>query len=361
MSSGDLQRQRVILQSELAADLPTISGDRVQLQQVILNLLRNASDAMAGVDDRPRQLLLQTGRENDERVRLSVRDAGVGLDPETADKLFGAFFTTKSGGMGIGLFVSRSIIERHQGRLWAEPNEDGPGTTFSFSIPAFDRIAPGPGPGREHVVIDELPLVSIVDDDVSVRESLPDLAAAGWVRRGSVLIRRSIPRLGARRRDQLPPPRHRDARDVRPRPATGTGESPPGIPIIFITGQRRSTAAATPPRTRGRRVPVQAVQRGSAPRRARCRVPNEFGVTQRARWRRTRPYTGSSNSPIQSRPSACLASRSIVYVVDDDVSVRESLELLIKREGWQPSLFASAQDFLDHPCPRSCPAVWCSM
>jgi len=134
LSSTDLQRQRVVLQSDLAGDLPTITGDRIQLQQVILNLLRNASDAMLGVDDRPRHLLISTQREAGDRVRLTVRDAGVGLDPDAMDKLFDAFYTTKSDGMGIGLSISRSIIERHQGRLWAEPN-DGPGATFSFSIP----------------------------------------------------------------------------------------------------------------------------------------------------------------------------------------------------------------------------------
>ena len=134
LSSSDLQRNRVVLQSELADNLPAISGDRVQLQQVILNLLRNASDAMAGVDDRPRQMLIRTEREDADRVRLSVRDAGVGLDPPSMDKLFDAFYTTKDGGMGIGLSISRSIVERHHGRLWAQANE-GPGTTFSFSIP----------------------------------------------------------------------------------------------------------------------------------------------------------------------------------------------------------------------------------
>ena len=135
LSSNDLQRNRVILQSELAEDLPTVTGDRIQLQQVILNLLRNASDAMVDVHDRPRHLLIKTEGEDGNRVRLSVRDAGVGLTPQSLDSLFDAFYTTKSGGMGIGLFVSRSIIERHQGRLWAEPN-DGPGATFSFSVPA---------------------------------------------------------------------------------------------------------------------------------------------------------------------------------------------------------------------------------
>ena len=134
LSGSDHQRHRVIVQSELAEDLPKITGDRIQLQQVILNLLRNASDAMIGVDDRPRQLLVRTERENGDRVRLIVRDTGVGVDRQSMDKLFDAFYTTKSGGMGIGLSVSRSIVERHHGRLWAEPN-DGPGATFSFSIP----------------------------------------------------------------------------------------------------------------------------------------------------------------------------------------------------------------------------------
>jgi signal transduction histidine kinase len=135
LSLSDLQRNRVALQSELAEDLPPVNGDRIQLQQVVLNLLRNASDAMVDVADRPRQLLIRTVREDDDLVRVSVRDAGVGVDPENMNKLLGAFYTTKDDGMGIGLSVSRSIIERHHGRLWAEPN-DGPGATFSFSIPS---------------------------------------------------------------------------------------------------------------------------------------------------------------------------------------------------------------------------------
>jgi len=134
LSSGDLQRHRVVLHSELADDLPPITADRIQLQQVILNLLRNAADAMAEVDDRPRQVLVKTERDGDNRVLVSVRDAGVGVDREYMDKVFDAFYTTKSDGMGIGLSVSRSIIESHHGRIWASPN-DGPGTTFAFSIP----------------------------------------------------------------------------------------------------------------------------------------------------------------------------------------------------------------------------------
>ena len=134
LSLSELQRNRVIVQSEFAEDLPLVIGDRVQLQQVILNLLRNASEAMVDVDDRPRRLLVRTERKNGDCVDVTVKDAGVGLDGQGMDKLFDHFYTTKSGGMGIGLSISRSIVERHHGRLWAEANE-GPGATFSFSIP----------------------------------------------------------------------------------------------------------------------------------------------------------------------------------------------------------------------------------
>jgi PAS domain S-box-containing protein len=134
LSLSELQRSRVILRLELADDLPPVAGDRVQLQQVILNLLLNASAAMSGVDDRPRRLVIRTARDEGDRVCLAVQDAGVGFEPQGVERLFEAFYTTKSGGMGIGLSVSRSIIESHHGRLLAEPN-DGPGATFSFSIP----------------------------------------------------------------------------------------------------------------------------------------------------------------------------------------------------------------------------------
>jgi signal transduction histidine kinase len=96
---------------------------------------------MVGVDDRPRQLLIRTESEGTDHVRVTVRDAGVGIERQGMDKLFDAFYTTKSDGMGIGLSVSRSIVERHRGRLWVEPN-DGPGATFAFSIPRnLDGIA----------------------------------------------------------------------------------------------------------------------------------------------------------------------------------------------------------------------------
>src|SRR5256886_14260177 len=117
-------------------------GDRVQLQQVILNLLLNASDAMSSIDDRPRHLVIRSEQDEGDRVRLTVQDVGVGFEPQDVGRLFEAFYTTKSGGMGIGLSVSRSIIESHHGRLWAAPN-DGPGATFSFSIPCGPASATG--------------------------------------------------------------------------------------------------------------------------------------------------------------------------------------------------------------------------
>jgi signal transduction histidine kinase len=139
LSDGKIRGDRVILQEEYAEDLPMVTGDRVQLQQVILNLVLNALDAMRDVDDHPRRLVVRTERDEDNGVRLSVEDAGIGLDRQGIDRLFEAFYTTKSGGMGIGLSISRSIIEGHQGRLWAEPN-DGPGATFSFAIPEHPEI-----------------------------------------------------------------------------------------------------------------------------------------------------------------------------------------------------------------------------
>jgi signal transduction histidine kinase len=134
LSQGELRRGGVIVRAELADNLPPVHADRVQLQQVILNLIMNASDAMGGVQDRPKELLVQTGFEEGGEVRLLVRDTGIGFEPAAADRLFEAFYTTKSGGMGIGLSVSRSIIDRHHGRLWAVPNE-GYGATFAFCIP----------------------------------------------------------------------------------------------------------------------------------------------------------------------------------------------------------------------------------
>jgi PAS domain S-box-containing protein len=137
LSMSELQRGGIAVRQEFAEGLPPAVGDRVQLQQVMLNLILNASDAMRGIDDRPRNLLVTTGRESAGAVRVSMRDSGVGIDPRNAEKLFDSFYTTKSHGMGVGLSISRSIIESHNGRLWASAN-DGPGATFSFSIPTAE-------------------------------------------------------------------------------------------------------------------------------------------------------------------------------------------------------------------------------
>jgi C4-dicarboxylate-specific signal transduction histidine kinase len=134
LSTGELQRNGVLLQTDFTDDLPRVSVDRVQIQQVILNLLLNAAEAMAEIVDRPRALDVSTRRHEDGSVWLAVRDSGVGVDPRGVERLFAAFYTTKPEGLGVGLSISRSIIESHNGRIWAEAN-DGPGATFSFCIP----------------------------------------------------------------------------------------------------------------------------------------------------------------------------------------------------------------------------------
>jgi len=110
-----------------------VIGDRVQLQQVVLNLLLNGLEAMHAVVDRPRELVISTQPEATDRVRVAVQDSGLGIAPDVARRMFEAFYTTKRGGMGMGLSISRSIVEQHGGRLWVVPN-DGPGTTFQFTL-----------------------------------------------------------------------------------------------------------------------------------------------------------------------------------------------------------------------------------
>ena len=134
LAGSEAQRRRVSLQTDFAANLPSVPGDRVQLQQVILNLMMNGIEAMTSVSDKSRQLLIKTQRDDSQKVLISVTDSGIGLDPKRAEHLFEAFFTTKTEGMGMGLSISRSIIEAHGGRLWATPNA-GPGATFQFTVP----------------------------------------------------------------------------------------------------------------------------------------------------------------------------------------------------------------------------------
>jgi C4-dicarboxylate-specific signal transduction histidine kinase len=137
----ELLNHQVSLRMELASALPVVLADRVQLQQVIINLVINGIEAMQAVTDRPSELVLRSHEDDAHRVTVSVKDCGVGISSENADRLFDAFFTTKSAGMGMGLSVCRSIIEAHGGRLWAEPNLPQ-GATFHFTLPSHQADAP---------------------------------------------------------------------------------------------------------------------------------------------------------------------------------------------------------------------------
>ncbi len=134
LARSEVQGNRVTLQTHFAGDLPLISGDRIQLQQVMLNLIMNAIEAISGAGEGPRQLLVRSGAEEPQSVLVELRDSGPGLDPKSLDRLFDAFYTTKPHGLGMGLAISRSIVEAHGGRLWATAY-DGRGATFQFTLP----------------------------------------------------------------------------------------------------------------------------------------------------------------------------------------------------------------------------------
>jgi PAS domain S-box-containing protein len=130
---SEVQRNKVTLQMDLASNLPSVVGDRVQLQQVMLNLMLNGIEAMSTVEDRERALLIRTQQGEGSQVCVTVRDSGIGFDLQSAERIFDSFHTTKAGGLGLGLSISRSIVESHGGRLWAKLN-DGPGATFQFTL-----------------------------------------------------------------------------------------------------------------------------------------------------------------------------------------------------------------------------------
>jgi signal transduction histidine kinase len=139
----EISVHQVSVQLDLASPLPPVFGDRVQLQQVIMNLLVNGIQAMAPINDRPRELLIRSRAHNSEQVLVEVRDSGVGIDPEHVGQLFNPFFTTKADGMGMGLSICRSIVEAHGGRIWTSHNA-GLGTTLQFTLHAHRAIAPRP-------------------------------------------------------------------------------------------------------------------------------------------------------------------------------------------------------------------------
>jgi signal transduction histidine kinase len=135
LCQGEARKHRVELRAQLPGDLPPVRGDRVLIQQVVLNLVMNGIEAMSTAPDGPRELVIRAQAEADQ-VRVTVRDSGVGLDPQTQERIFDALYTTKPGGMGMGLSISRTIVENHGGQLSVLAH-DGPGATFEFTLPAY--------------------------------------------------------------------------------------------------------------------------------------------------------------------------------------------------------------------------------
>ena len=133
LTHSEIQKSGVVLKMNLAGGLPRIYEDRIQLQQVILNLVMNGIEAMNSIVDRPREMLIRSCEHESDQLLVAVRDSGIGIDSNNLEKIFDTFYTTKSQGMGMGLAISRSIVENHGGKLWAVPN-DGPGATFQFTL-----------------------------------------------------------------------------------------------------------------------------------------------------------------------------------------------------------------------------------
>jgi C4-dicarboxylate-specific signal transduction histidine kinase len=138
LAHGEVVKHRIAVRTQLADNLPTLRGDRIQLQQVLLNLIVNAVEAMSGTADGPRELQIDTAEAGPGSVRVAVRDSGPGLPPAGLKRLFEPFYTTKPGGLGMGLLISRSIVEAHGGRLWASVNEPR-GASFTFTLPTQEE------------------------------------------------------------------------------------------------------------------------------------------------------------------------------------------------------------------------------
>ena len=137
---NEASRNRIAIETDLAADLPAAMVDRVQFQQVIVNLMQNGMEAMSAVTGRPRRLIIRSASHASGGVLIAVRDAGIGIKSADERRIFDAFFTTKAQGMGMGLSISRSIVEAHGGRLWASANDDH-GATFQFTLPVDGETA----------------------------------------------------------------------------------------------------------------------------------------------------------------------------------------------------------------------------
>jgi signal transduction histidine kinase len=139
LTRGEALRNGVSVQMQMEG-LPLIQGDRVQLQQVVLNLILNAVEAMSSVDDMPRELSISTERRGADDILVAVRDSGPGIDPEYLERVFDSFYTTKPSGMGLGLSICRSIVDAHRGRLWVYANEPR-GAVFQFTLPAENKCS----------------------------------------------------------------------------------------------------------------------------------------------------------------------------------------------------------------------------
>jgi C4-dicarboxylate-specific signal transduction histidine kinase len=136
LAESELRKNHVVVQTELQADVPQLLADRVQLEQVLLNLILNSNQAMSAVDWPVRELVIRSQESKPGEVTITVRDSGAGLPPHSEERIFDSFFSTKTDGLGLGLSISRTIVEAHSGRLWATRNDDR-GASLHFTLPAM--------------------------------------------------------------------------------------------------------------------------------------------------------------------------------------------------------------------------------